>query len=81
MTAANGVLICGIAASGTNAATNATFYGYTMVETTVSKSALLPSYNAFSNVTFDTTWQPLSSISIVTTGKHCPMPSCMDIIW
>ncbi|CAL5228499.1 g11647 [Coccomyxa viridis] len=33
VTASDGVLICHIAASGTNAVTNATFYGHTMVDT------------------------------------------------
>ena len=76
VTAADGVLICGMAASGTNNPTSAAFYGYTMVDTVVNKNASLPAYNAYANVTFDTTWQPLQSISIVTTGKH-PTPLCL----
>lgn len=69
MTDIDGILLCGIAASGTNAPTNATFHGFTTFGTNVSTAASLPKYDSYANVTMDATWQPLRSISIVTTGK------------
>ena len=65
-----GILLCGIAASGTNAATIATIQGMTLSSTTVSKSGVaFPAFTAYANTTFDATWQPLRSISIITTGN------------
>ena len=71
ITAPAGILLCGIAASGTNAATIATIQGTTLSPTTVSKSGVaLPAYTAYANATFDATWQPLQSISIITNGDQ-----------
>lgn len=69
ITAPASILLCGIAASGTNAATIATIQGTTLSATTVSKSGVaLPAYTANANATFDAMWQPLRSISIIATG-------------
>ena len=68
----NGVLLCGIAASGVNHATNATFYGHTSIGTTVNLTATFPAFSSYGSVTMDVTWQPLQSITIVTTGKSQP---------
>ena len=70
VTAPAGILLCGIAASGTNAATTATIQGTTLSATTVSKSGVaFPAWTVYANATFDATWQPLQSISIITTGN------------
>ena len=72
VTDVNGILLCGIAASGTNHATNATFYGHTSIGTTVNITASFPAFSSYGSVTMDATWQPLQSITIVTTGKSQP---------
>ncbi|BDA51213.1 hypothetical protein COCOBI_18-0900 [Coccomyxa sp. Obi] len=69
VTDANGILLCNIAASGTNAPSSATFQGITLEGQTVTLSQGLPRYNVYANVTFDSTWQPLSAIEIITTGS------------
>lgn len=65
----NGILLCGIAASGANDATATTFYGHTSIGTTVNTTASFPAFTRYGNVTMDATWQPLQFITIVTTGK------------
>ena len=69
VTNVDGILLCGIAASGTNSPTTATFYGITKSGTNISTTAGLPVYTSYANVTMGNAWQPLQSISIVTTGK------------
>ncbi len=69
MVSTDGVILCGVAASGIGAATNATFNGITFANTTISKTASLPVWPTYANVTMDTSWQPLQTITIVTTGK------------
>ena len=68
VTAPEGILLCAIAASGILTYTPATFNGYTSTGTNVSTNATLPPWQTYTNVTLDTTWQPLTSISIVTRG-------------
>ncbi len=72
-----GILLCAMAASGRGALTPATFNGYTMVNTTVSINATLDAVPDYTNVTMDTTWQPLQAISIVTVGKT---PGCFPCL-
>ena len=68
VTAPERILLCAIAASGTGSTTTATFNGCTSTGTNVSTNATLPPWQTYTNVTLDTTWQPLTSISIVTRG-------------
>ena len=70
VTAPAGILLCGIAASGTNSATTVTIQGTTLSATTVSNVGVaFPAWTAYANATFDATWQPLQSISIISTGN------------
>ncbi len=68
VTIAEGILLCNIAASGTNAGTTATFQGITLGGQAVTKTQALPAWPSYANATFDSTWQPLSAIEIVTSG-------------
>ena len=64
-----GVLLCNIAASGTNAATTAIFTGYTLSDQPITTSGSFPSWTSYANITFSAAWQPLKNISIVTSGN------------
>ncbi|CAL8466412.1 g5948 [Coccomyxa elongata] len=68
VTNADGILLCNIAASGTNTATTATFQGITLGGQAVTKTQALPAWTSYANVTFNSTWQPLSAIEIITSG-------------
>ena len=63
-----GILLCGIAASGASSATNATFQGITLGGQAVTKTQEFPKWPPYANITFDSTWQPLSTIEIITSG-------------
>jgi hypothetical protein len=64
------VRICTIAASGSNAATNATFTGTTFGCGAAPNqfTASLPVWTAYKNVSLDATWTDVSSIIMTTSG-------------
>ena len=71
VTAPAGILLCGIAGSGYAQATTATIQGTTFSATPVTTvEVAFPAWTAYANATFDATWQPLQSISIITNGDQ-----------
>jgi hypothetical protein len=71
VTAPAGILLCGIAGSGYAQATTTTIQGTTLSATPVTPvEVAFPAWTAYANATFDATWQPLQSISIITNGDQ-----------
>ena len=63
----SGILLCQIAASGTNAATTATFYGITLGGSTLSTVNALPEYTS-------------EFLGTVIAAVHTPPASCVVIL-